>query len=557
MPMEEKKSNQATGAPRLKFRSRTSSSESTREFSKSQQETGARELKPNRKWWEKIFSRQELKETCSFITRIEKKTCNTRTIIHEQDISVFAEEVGNVCNQRKIHNGRIQNQCIDMENVYDFVDESRHSSWAEFQVEFENYKNTQFEDIESVFNITQKMVREHSERNSECEVRGVFIAFLGEIGISQWSSDQKSEGKSMCPRWFRSMCWTDERHSWSDRKMERSIGRTQVVNRLTQDAVGIDGEAIEFEWTNFPGFSTLSILKEIQKELTRKNIQPEEFKDRIIFMPMFNVIDWPKRKKDENCILNAEKLKDYLKRFLQGQWTFLGPGSEKMWYGGSSYPPDGEWDSTADKMVQRFQETRHTVFKSISALSRGILKRKKGKDTIHFNGESSNTELLFRNSSFCKSAQYLRSCDELVWTISAWQRKKRDDKSWDPRTTVHWHVRYETRDATGVEKASWSPNPWQQHHHKARDKLRSATKGERWQEKNFDMGPVAEWWSLSNISTCSQLDTRMDQIFRLHRALRYQPQRTVMAKRMICQSDSSAKSWLEQASGIIMEATWG
>ena len=42
---------------------------------------------------------------------------------------------------------------------------------------------------------------------------------------------------------------------------------------------------------------------------------------------------------------------------------------------------------------------------------------------------------------------------------------------------------------------------------------------ERWQEKNFDMGPVAEWWSLSNISTCSQLDTRMDQIFRLHRAL--------------------------------------
>ena len=166
-------------------------------------------------------------------------------------------------------------------------------------------------------------------------------------------------------------------------------------NRLTQDAVGIDGEAIEFEWTKFPGFSTLSILKEIQKELTRKNIQPEKFKDRIIFMPMFNVIDWPKRKKDDNCILNAEKFKDYLKRFLQGHWTFLGPGSEKMWYGGSSYSPDGEVDSTADKMVQRFQETRHSVFKSISALSRGFLKRK-GKDTIHFNGESSNTELLFR-----------------------------------------------------------------------------------------------------------------------------------------------------------------
>ena len=34
--------------------------------------------------------------------------------IHEQDLSVFAEELGNVCNQRNILNGRIPNQCIDM-----------------------------------------------------------------------------------------------------------------------------------------------------------------------------------------------------------------------------------------------------------------------------------------------------------------------------------------------------------------------------------------------------------------------------------------------------------
>ena len=40
-----------------------------------------------------------------------------------------------------------------------------------------------------------------------------------------------------------------------------------------QDALGIDGEAIEFEWTTLQGFSTLSILQEIQKDL-EKNIQP-------------------------------------------------------------------------------------------------------------------------------------------------------------------------------------------------------------------------------------------------------------------------------------------
>ena len=36
------------------------------------------------------------------------------------------------------------------------------------------------------------------------------------------------------------------------------------------------------------------------------------------------------------------------------------------------------------------------MFKGISALSRGILKTKKGKSTIHFNGYSTNTALLFQ-----------------------------------------------------------------------------------------------------------------------------------------------------------------
>ena len=47
-------------------------------------------------------------------------------------------------------------------------------------------------------------------------------------------------------------------------------------------------------------------------------------------------------------------------------------------------------------MVQRFKETGHPVFISISALSRGILKQKEFKNAIHFNGDSMNTELLFQ-----------------------------------------------------------------------------------------------------------------------------------------------------------------
>ena len=139
------------------------------------------------------------------------------------------------------------------------------------------------------------------------------------------------------------------------------------------------------------------------------------------------------KKHDENCISNAEKVKNDALKFSQGHWTYLGRGSEEQWYGSSSYDQQREWDSAANNMVQRFRETGHPVFKSISALRRGILKQKKGKSTIHFNGDSTNTELLFQ------TAPYLRSTGELVTSIRFDTGRKRDEPIylW---TTRCWHM---------------------------------------------------------------------------------------------------------------------
>ena len=110
-------------------------------------------------------------------------------------------------------------------------------------------------------------------------------------------------------------------------------------------------------------------------------------------MSMFSDILW--KKDDENCISNAEKVRNYAKKFLPGHWTFLGPGSEKRWYG-DSHDQKGQWERRGKKMVQRFKETGHLAFKSTSALDRGILKHKRGKNTINFNGDPVNTEPLFQ-----------------------------------------------------------------------------------------------------------------------------------------------------------------
>ena len=70
-------------------------------------------------------------------------------------------------------------------------------------------------------------------------------------------------------------------------------------------------------------------------------------------------------------------------KFSQRHWTFLGPGAEEKWYGTCSHAQRGQRDSTAMNMVQRFKETGHPVFKSISAMSRGIFELKNCKSDLH------------------------------------------------------------------------------------------------------------------------------------------------------------------------------
>ena len=290
-----------------------------------------------------------------------------------------------------IFNGCIQNQCIDMGIVFSSVDKSRHPPWSGFLTNSEFYKNTKFEIFWSVFNITRKLIKEHSEEilNMECL----------EYSSPSWTTSELANDQAI--EWAKAkvcvyadsvVCWTQMKDTPG--ATERWKGQVEDLkkNSSYQNAVGLDGEPIDFELKMFPGCSSLSLLREIQHDLVTKNNMPEDFKDRIIFMSMFNDIEW--KKNDEKYISNAEEVRNYAMKYLQGHWTFLGPGSDEKWYG-DSHDQKRQWNCTANKMVQQFKETGHPVFKS-SALSRGILKQRKGRCTIHFNGVSINTELLFR-----------------------------------------------------------------------------------------------------------------------------------------------------------------
>ena len=111
---------------------------------------------------------------------------------------------------------------------------------------------------------------------------------------------------------------------------------------------------------------------------------------------MFNDIEWEKRNFEDTCISKSERVKLYAQQFLQGHRTFIGPGDEMKWYGTRNCRPEGKWNSIAAKMVQNFKETKHPVFTSINALSRGILRQNKGKPSTQLKAEKTNSELLYK-----------------------------------------------------------------------------------------------------------------------------------------------------------------
>ena len=167
------------------------------------------------------------------------------------------------------------------------------------------------------------------------------------------------------------------------------------AERSYRDYDAINGEPTEFEWNIFPGFTTLQLCDKISDLLSYMGQTPETFTGRIIFMSMFNDISFDNDNKDE-CLKNSNYVKTFAGRFGIGQWSFIGPGSEKKWYS-SENSPQGAWDHIAEEMLLEFAETGHPIFRATTPLSRGKLKSKgRGKLSIHFTVDQDTVEIIYR-----------------------------------------------------------------------------------------------------------------------------------------------------------------
>ena len=131
---------------------------------------------------------------------------------------------------------------------------------------------------------------------------------------------------------------------------------------------------------------------------------------------MFNDISCGTKDNEQECLAHARVVSLYARRFGTGQWSFIGPGSEKKWYSIKEDSPQGIWDNIAAKMLVEFAESGCPIFRATTPLSRGQLRSKgHGKLSIHFAATQETIEI-FRTIVSAKSAQSLRSsrgnCEE-------------------------------------------------------------------------------------------------------------------------------------------------
>ena len=127
-------------------------------------------------------------------------------------------------------------------------------------------------------------------------------------------------------------------------------------------------------------------------------------------MLMFNDISCGTKDNEKECESTAHLVSLYAERFGKGQWSFIGPGSEKKWYSISEDSPQGEWDNMPERMMLEFAESGHPIFRATSPLSRGRLKRKgHGKLSIHCCVDLVTIKTVFRTIIFVNQLRFLRS----------------------------------------------------------------------------------------------------------------------------------------------------
>ena len=130
--------------------------------------------------------------------------------------------------------------------------------------------------------------------------------------------------------------WKDEREPSIKHSMGRKIG---VVQKFT----GIQNLGQNWWWANGIRVEYLPRIQYVaaQSRMKHQRFLKEESSSCRCSMGS--------KDNKRECDSNAPLVSLFARRFGAGQWSFLGPGSEKKWYSISEDSPQDEWDKMAER----------------------------------------------------------------------------------------------------------------------------------------------------------------------------------------------------------------
>ena len=161
------------------------------------------------------------------------------------------------------------------------------------------------------------------------------------------------------------IAWEDRMKRFKSSPEYRAFWTELMVNQWNSSGISSQDSP---HWSSAPNSKRL---------LSKLGVTPEKFTGLIFFMSMFNDISWGSKDNNKECESSAQFVSLCAKKFEAGQWSFLGPGSEKKWCSISEDSPQGEWDRIAEQMLLTSAESGHPVFRATSPLSRGVLKKQR------------------------------------------------------------------------------------------------------------------------------------------------------------------------------------
>ena len=208
-------------------------------------------------------------------------------------------------------------------------------------------------------------------RNQECIFLRCCKHIVEKIHIAEWSSNKVDESKSVRLLGLCGMLGENARSWRCNQKVERSSVNFEDVSHL-QRIAWIGRRADWLRVDNFP----IGLLHEIQARSATKARHTWNFQwSNNLHVHVQR--DWFRKERKWRCLCSY--FNDWHK-----------------WYQGYATNYGGKWDLRASQLVEKFEDSGHPVFHGMTPLGRRILERKNNRDTIHFNGEYCNVDLLYR-----------------------------------------------------------------------------------------------------------------------------------------------------------------